>query len=144
MVSPIQDTHLGVYGLIEQEEQVLVVHKSRGPYKGLFDLPGGRPSYGEGLLEALRREIREETGLDASEYSWMGNYSCLISYVDSDNHPRQLYHIALIYRIVQANFHEADLSIISEDVIGGCWLKRPIQPEKCSFPLMEALKHNRS
>jgi 8-oxo-dGTP pyrophosphatase MutT (NUDIX family) len=51
-----KNLHVGIYGLIEQDVSILVVRKSRGTYKGLFDLPGGRPSQGEDLLDALNRE----------------------------------------------------------------------------------------
>lgn len=55
--------HFGVYGVVERENQLLIVHKARGPYKELFDLPGGRPEHGESVKQTLKREICEETGL---------------------------------------------------------------------------------
>lgn len=70
--------HIGIYGLIEKDDSILVIRKSRGPYKGLFDLPGGRPSDGEPLLDALSREIEEETGIKAQKYSFLGNFSYLV------------------------------------------------------------------
>lgn len=57
--------HLGVYGLIQDEskKKILTIKKSRGPYKGKLDLPGGRPEGTESLIQTLSREIKEETGL---------------------------------------------------------------------------------
>jgi 8-oxo-dGTP pyrophosphatase MutT (NUDIX family) len=43
---------------------VLLVRKTRGPYSGLLDLPGGAPQPGEiDRLVTLRREIAEEAGI---------------------------------------------------------------------------------
>ena len=64
--------HLGVYGLIERGEEFLVVNKSRGPYKGLLDLPGGRPQHGEEPFKTLKRELKEETGYVAAQWQEVG------------------------------------------------------------------------
>ena len=42
------------------------IRKTRGPYRGRFDLPGGTPEEGESLVETLRREMLEETGFQVS------------------------------------------------------------------------------
>ena len=46
-------------------ECVLLVRRGRAPAKGLFAFPGGRVEGDETLEEAVRRELREETGLEA-------------------------------------------------------------------------------
>jgi 8-oxo-dGTP pyrophosphatase MutT (NUDIX family) len=40
------------------------VRKTRGPYTGFLDLPGGTPERGESRHETLRRELREEAGVE--------------------------------------------------------------------------------
>jgi 8-oxo-dGTP diphosphatase len=42
----------------------LIVKRGHEPRKGEWSLPGGRVELGESLLEAVRREIKEETGLE--------------------------------------------------------------------------------
>lgn len=37
--------------------------RSKDPYKGLFNLPGGKVEDGETGLQAAYRELREETGI---------------------------------------------------------------------------------
>ena len=54
--------HFGIYGSIIQNGKILLVKKARGPYTGLYDLPGGEQEKGETYHETLYREIREETG----------------------------------------------------------------------------------
>jgi len=53
--------HLGVYGVIKKEGKILVIKKARGPYTGLYDLPGGTPEDNETPEETVTREIKEET-----------------------------------------------------------------------------------
>ncbi|MGC4943390.1 NUDIX domain-containing protein [Kribbella sp. DT2] len=52
--------HFGVYALWRQDARLVLVRKTRGPYDGLLDLPGGSPEPGESELATLRRELREE------------------------------------------------------------------------------------
>jgi ADP-ribose pyrophosphatase YjhB (NUDIX family) len=54
---------LAVSGAIVRAGQVLVVRRAQAPANGLFSLPGGLVELGETLIEALVREIREETSL---------------------------------------------------------------------------------
>ena len=44
--------------------RLLVIQRALPPADGLWSVPGGRVEPGEGLADALMREIREETGLD--------------------------------------------------------------------------------
>lgn len=54
--------HRGIYGIIRREGKILLIRKKRGPYTGLFDLPGGSPEKGESEERTLARELEEETG----------------------------------------------------------------------------------
>lgn len=53
---------------IEHEGKLLILRESSvyedGTHAGEFDLPGGRLHPGERFDDALRREVREETGLE--------------------------------------------------------------------------------
>jgi len=48
-----------------QGKQVLLIHKLRGLGKGKINAPGGRLEAGESWEQAGRRELREETSLEA-------------------------------------------------------------------------------
>ena len=54
--------HFGVYGVHVDADRLLTVRKSRGPYTGLLDLPGGTPEDDESRSQTLERELTEETG----------------------------------------------------------------------------------
>ena len=49
-------------------DQVLLVLRGRAPAKDTYAFPGGRVEPGEELAAAMRRELKEETGLDARRY----------------------------------------------------------------------------
>jgi 8-oxo-dGTP diphosphatase len=55
---------VGVGAVIVQDGRALIVKRAHAPRKGEWSLPGGIVEIGESLVEATRREIKEETGLD--------------------------------------------------------------------------------
>jgi 8-oxo-dGTP diphosphatase len=55
---------VGVGGVVVQDGRALIVKRAHEPRKGEWSLPGGTVELGETLVEALRRELREETGLE--------------------------------------------------------------------------------
>ena len=56
---------LGVSGIVFNNlKQILLIQRNQPPAKGFWSVPGGKVEPGESLVEACRREIKEETGLD--------------------------------------------------------------------------------
>ena len=55
---------VGVGAVVLDRDRVLLVRRAREPLKGVWSIPGGRLEVGETLAAGLRREMREETGLD--------------------------------------------------------------------------------
>src|SRR5215831_21293507 len=63
-----------VQGLLERDGRVLLARRGIEPRLGYWDIPGGFLEEGEGALDGLRRELREETGLEVEPVEWLGAY----------------------------------------------------------------------
>lgn len=49
-----------------------MVRRAHEPAKGLWSLPGGRVEKGEYIADAIKREVKEETGLDVDVRDLVG------------------------------------------------------------------------
>ena len=58
----------GSYGLIFEDNKILLIKKYGGPYDGKFDLPGGTIEFCERPVDALKRELQEEVGIEIQEF----------------------------------------------------------------------------
>lgn len=55
---------VGVGAVVVRDGRVLIVRRAHEPRKGEWSLPGGHLHLGESLIDAVRREVKEETGLE--------------------------------------------------------------------------------
>lgn len=134
-------SHFGVYALILRDDSLLVIRKGRGPYTGLFDLPGGSPEDAELLEQTLVREVLEETHCTVTRHRQLGAFSALFPYT-KDGQPRLLRHTGVIYEVeiegtpnTQPDGHDSE----------GClWLPLAEVTETNSTPFIrQALAHHR-
>jgi len=70
------------------EEKVLMVKENKASVKNKWNFPSGRIEYGEDILDAARREAREETGYDVGLTGTTGIYN----FISSSNHQVILFH----------------------------------------------------
>lgn len=63
--------------IFDAEGRVLMVRTPK--WSGLWGIPGGKTKYGESSLEALRREIREETNLEIEDIRFVLVQDCIHS-----------------------------------------------------------------
>lgn len=63
-----------IVACVDAEGRVLLVRQLAGPYAGAWLLPGGGVDEGETTLEALRREMREETGCEIEDVRHVATY----------------------------------------------------------------------
>ena len=56
----------------DSDGRVLLARRAHEPFLGLWDLPGGFLHEDEHPLDALRREVREETGLEVEPGAFVG------------------------------------------------------------------------
>jgi 8-oxo-dGTP diphosphatase len=65
--------------IVVDDGKVLLARRGGPPFEGRWDLPGGFVAEGEHPLDAVRRELREEAGLEIEPRElvgiWMDHYS---------------------------------------------------------------------
>lgn len=69
---------LAVSAAIIRDSKVLIVRRARPPARGLYTLPGGGVEVGETLVEALRREVWEETALTIEPVALAGYREAIV------------------------------------------------------------------
>ena len=60
--------------IINDKDELLVVRRKNEPGKDMLDMPGGFVDMDESGEEAMAREVKEETGLDATEVKYLYSY----------------------------------------------------------------------
>jgi 8-oxo-dGTP diphosphatase len=74
---------LAASAAIVRDGKILVVRRARPPANGLYTLPGGVVEVGETLIEAVAREVREETALDIEPVALAGFRETIVRDADS-------------------------------------------------------------
>lgn len=73
----MEETHPipSVGAVMIDDGRILLIQRERGAYAGMWAVPGGRQRRGETMQEAVRREVREETGLivEVGDSLWIGD-----------------------------------------------------------------------
>ena len=82
---------VGVGAVVVDGDSVLLVRRAHPPRQGEWSLPGGKVELGEALEDAVRRELREETGLEVA----VGPLVELFDRVHRDDAGRVRYHFVI-------------------------------------------------
>lgn len=117
----LKKQYLGVYGICKIKDSILMIKKARGPYIGLYDLPGGGIDFGKNAVQCLKREIMEETGGSVlkAELFEIGNYVC--QYSEPNGKVINFHHTA-IYYIVELNFDKLKSEPDGQDSAGALFV----------------------
>jgi 8-oxo-dGTP diphosphatase len=94
-----QITRVAAYGLVLQESQILLCRISNQLPRlaGQWTLPGGGIDFCESPIDAMVREVREETGLIVSDCGLAGVDSKAIETDDAEYHAiRIIYHTTIL------------------------------------------------
>ena len=89
---------LGVGAIVFDGDSVLLVERAGEPLKGWWSIPGGLVETGELIEDALRRETREETGLEIDQWTRFD----LFERIMKDTDGRAEYHYVLVDYICRA------------------------------------------
>jgi mutator protein MutT len=76
--------------IVDGRGRVLLIRRGQEPMKGRWSVPGGLLELGETLAEGLRREVREETGLEVEP----GDLIELLDRIQREG-PRVRYHYVI-------------------------------------------------
>lgn len=129
-------THVGVYGIAENDNSILLIKKAMGPYKNLLALPGGSIEFGETPDKALIREIFEETGLQVNSHNIKTGVSFCFEHNATDTGERvELHHIGFIYMIDCDFTKSIKTSPDGLDSNGAVWLHK----NDCDLNLLSPL-----
>jgi 8-oxo-dGTP diphosphatase len=79
-----------VDAVIVRDGKILLIKRGSEPYKGFWAVPGGYVDFDETTEEAVRREVKEETGLIVTSLEFIGLYS------DPKRHPKQCVSAAYV------------------------------------------------
>lgn len=110
--------------LVLRKNKLLLVKRARVPFSGWWDLPGGFIEKGETAEQALRRELKEETGLRASHIKFFGTYAG--TYLSSFD-PFRILTVVYLVKNPQGKLKAMD------DVSASRWFDKKELPSKIAF-----------
>lgn len=116
----MQHQHLGSYGVIIKNQQIVLIKKSGGPYDGKLDLPGGTIEFGESPKEALIRELNEEVGIQVVKCKIIECNSIIVKWIHK-NKLESIHHIGIFYKIDKYNkkvLNNINISEKNDDSMG--------------------------
>lgn len=90
--------HIGAYGILIENNEILLIKKKGGPYDGKLDLPGGTIEFCEKPSDALKRELLEEVGITINDYELFDADSIYLDWKHKDELER-LHHIGIFFKI---------------------------------------------
>lgn len=115
-----QFKHIGSYGLILDNDKIVLIKKVGGPYNGKLDLPGGTIEWGEKPEITLVRELEEEVGIKVIDYELFDGDSITFEWAHKGE-LEQGHHIGFFYKIISyENEIRSNVSIseINDDSLG--------------------------
>lgn len=112
--------------VIRKVGSIVLVRRRKPPYEGYWALPGGFVEYGETVEKAVKREVKEETGLDVDVKGLIGVYS-------KPNRDPRGHVISIAYLVTEAG---GELKNSEETRVGEFF----IVPKEMAFDHKEILK----
>jgi 8-oxo-dGTP diphosphatase len=127
---------IGVGGVVIHRNRVLLVRRKREPLKGEWSIPGGLVEIGEELGQAVRRELREETGLEVEPVEVLAVFDRIMR--GGRGGARVRYHFVIVDYACRRK--RGRLSP-SSDVTDARWVRREELPQHKLTAMASALIH---
>jgi 8-oxo-dGTP diphosphatase len=105
---------VGVGGVVISGGRALLVRRGRAPLEGQWSIPGGMLEVGETLLEGVRRELLEETGIEVR----VGELIEVFERIMPDGGGKTHYHFVVLDYLCEAVSGEARPG---SDVVDVAW-----------------------
>ena len=83
---------VGIGAVIVKGNKVLLIKRAGDPGRGLWSIPGGLVELGEKIKDAVRREVKEETGLDVR----VGEIADVTEIITRDEEGKVKYHFVIV------------------------------------------------
>ena len=112
--------HLGAYGILINDNKILLIKKVGGPYDGKLDLPGGTIEYGEKPLDTFKRELLEEVGIEIKDYELLDADSVVVSWKYKGDMVKT-HHLGIFYKILNYTGeikNNIEIDFINDDSMG--------------------------
>jgi ADP-ribose pyrophosphatase YjhB (NUDIX family) len=111
---------VGVGGVVIHRNRALLIRRGCEPLKGEWSIPGGMLELGEELAEGVRRELKEETGLDVEPLEIVAAFDRIFW---EGKRPRYHYVIVdYVCRLKRGRLKPAS------DVVDARWVRREEMP----------------
>lgn len=107
--------YVGVGVVVFRGDEVLLCQRGKEPRRGGWSIPGGAQETGETVFEAGRRELAEETGIDAEIYALID----VIDAISRDDDGRVRMHYTLVDVVAEWRAGEA---VAADDVAAVRWV----------------------
>ena len=112
---------VGVGGVVIHRDRALLIRRGSEPLKGEWSIPGGMLELGEELADGVRRELKEETGLEVEPLECILVFDRIMREGE-----RVKYHYVIVdylCRRKRGRLHAAS------DVIDARWVRREDLPQ---------------
>jgi ADP-ribose pyrophosphatase YjhB (NUDIX family) len=111
---------VGVGGVVIDRDRALLIRRGHEPLKGEWSIPGGMLELGEELATGVRRELKEETGLDVEPLE------CILVFDRIMREGKRVkYHYVIIDYLCR---RKRGRLRPASDVIGARWVRRKDLP----------------
>jgi 8-oxo-dGTP diphosphatase len=99
--------------IVNSDNQVLLTKRNIQPFLGEWVMPGGKIDLGEPIMEALKREVREEVGLEVE-------VDRLIDVFEHVTPGEDNYHFIILYYLCTPSF--CDITHNRDEVAEALWV----------------------
>src|SRR5579863_6507431 len=107
---------VGVGGVVIAEGRALLIRRGGPPLEGQWSIPGGMLEVGETLLEGVRRELLEETGVEVR----VGELIEVFERINLDGDGKAKYHFVVLDYLCEAVRGDA---VAGSDVTDVAWAR---------------------